>query len=178
MNNLKLWRFVGTITIIMVGFLLHYLYSWSGNSKIVGFFVPVNESVWEHLKLGYWSVLLFSIPEYLQINNSVNNYYWAKLMGVLALELTILIIYYSYKIIVGENILVIDIFSYIMGAIISQYLTYKIFNLKPFSRYFKTISVALFIALGVLFGVTTYDPPHLPIFKDNNTNTYGISKEN
>lgn len=177
MNSLNQWRFAGVITIISLGFLLHYLYSWTGNSKIVGLFVPVNESVWEHLKLGYWSVVLFSIAEYLKIKNSINNYYFAKLIGVLAFEITILLIFYSYTFIAGKNIFLIDIFSYITGAIVCQYFTHKFFRLKPFLKFFNGISLAAFIAIGVLFGVTTFYPPRVAIFKDTNTNTFGFSKE-
>lgn len=177
MSILKQWRFVGIITIISLGFLLHYIYFWTGTSKIVGLFVPVNESVWEHLKLGYWSVVLFSIAEYLQIKNSVNNYSFAKLIGVLALEITILLIFYGYTFIVGKNIFLMDIFSYIMGVIVCQYLTYNLFQLRPFSKFFNRISLVAFIAIGILFGVTTYYPPHAAVFMDNSTKTYGISNE-
>ena len=33
------------------GALWHFLYSWSGNNILVGMIAPVNESVFEHLKL-------------------------------------------------------------------------------------------------------------------------------
>ena len=177
MSSLKQWRFAGIITIISLGFLLHYIYSWTGTSKIVGLFVPVNESVWEHLKLGYWSAVLFSFAEYLQIKNSVNNYYLAKLIGVLTLEITILLIFYGYTFIVSKNIFLMDIFSYITGVIVCQYLTYNLFRLKPFSKFSNRISLVALIAIGILFGVTTYYPPHAAIFMDNSTKTYGIREK-
>lgn len=177
MSSLKQWRFAGIITIISLGFLLHYIYSWTGPSKIVGWFVPVNESVWEHLKLGYWSVVLFSIAEYSHLKNIVNNYYFAKLIGVLTLEITILLIYYGYTFIVGKNILLLDITSYIIGVIVCQYVTYHLFLLKPFSKFCSRISLVVFIAIGILFGVTTYYPPHAVLFMDNSTKTFGIHKE-
>ena len=177
MSSLKQWRFAGIITIISLGFLLHYIYSWTGPSKIVGWFVPVNESVWEHLKLGYWSVVLFSIAEYKQIKNSVHNYYVAKLIGFVSLEITILVIYYGYTFIVSTNILLLDILSYITGVIVCQYLTYKLFQIQSFSTMFNRISLVVFIAIGILFGVATYYPPHIAIFMDKSTTTYGIGKE-
>ena len=177
MNSLKHWRLAGIITIIILGFVLHYLFSWSDNSKIIGLFAPVNESVWEHLKLGYWSVVLFSFVEYFLIKHSVNNYFFSKAIGVLTLEITILIIYYGYTFIAGVNILWIDIGSYILGAIICQYLSYLFFMRKPFSKLVNRISLLAFIGIGVLFAVTTYYPRHAALFKDNNNNTYGINNE-
>jgi hypothetical protein len=139
--------------------------------------VPVNESVWEHLKLGYWSVLLFSMAEYPQIKHSVSNYFLAKTIGVLALEITIIIIFYGYTFIAGKDILWLDILSYILGAIACQYLTYLFLRSKPFSTLTNRLSVVVLIAIGIIFGVATYHSPHIELFKDHNDNTYGIYKE-
>lgn len=177
MNSLKHWRLAGIITTIILGFLLHYLFSWTDRSKVIGLFAPVNESIWEHLKLGYWSVVLFSLIEYLQIKHSINNYFLAKTIGILTLELTILFIYYGYTFIIGIDIFWIDISSYILGAIICQYLTYIFFKRKPYSKFINNISLCAFIGIGILFAITTYNPPHIALFKDNNNNTYGIENE-
>jgi hypothetical protein len=160
-----------------LGFLLHYLYSWTGNSKIIGLVVPVNESVWEHLKLGYLSVVLLSFVEFFQIRSRVNNYFFARIVGILAFEVTIILIFYSHTLIIGENIFLIDIFSYMIGAIVCQHITYMILRLQPFHLAIQRIGLAAIIAMGVLFGVTTYYPPHIAIFQDNNDKTFGINKE-
>jgi hypothetical protein len=177
MNILKRWSIAGIITITISGFLLHYLFSWTNGSKTIGLFVPVNESVWEHLKLGYWSIVLFSLFEYLQLRNSVKNYFLAKIIGVLALEITIIIIFYGYTYIAGKDIFLIDITSYVLGVISCQYLTYIFLKRKPFSLLISRISLTAFIAIGILFGVITYYPPHIALFKDPNNNTYGINKD-
>lgn len=39
------------------GFLIHFLYEWSPN-VLFALFSPVRESVWEHMKLIYWPLLL------------------------------------------------------------------------------------------------------------------------
>lgn len=177
MDSLKQWRFAGVLTLTILGFLLHYLYTWTGASKIIGLFVPVNESVWEHLKLGYWSVVLFSVIEYFQVSYRVNNYYLAKLVGVLAMEIAIIIIYFSCAYFTGKDIFLLHISSYIISAIICQYLTHLLFRMRSFSNLVNRISLAAGIAIGVFFGAVTYYPPHISLFKDNNNNTYGINKE-
>jgi len=177
MTSLKQWTFLGMGALTFLGFILHFLFSWTGGSKIVGFFSPVNESVWEHLKLGYWSVVLFSIAEYLSIKNSANNYFFAKTIGILTLEATIIIIFYGYTFIVGKDILLIDILSYVLAVILCQYVTYLCFKSQPFSATINRICLAIFLFLGVLFGVMTYYPPHIEMFKDSNKKTYGIDIE-
>lgn len=177
MNSLKRWRAAGIITLIISGFLLHYLFSWTNGSKLIGLLAPVNESIWEHLKLGYWSVVIFSLIEYSQIKRSANNYFLAKLIGILALEITILVVYYGYTFITGINIFWIDIGAYIIGAIICQHLTYTFLKQEQYPRFINKLSLSVVIGIGVLFAVTTYYPPHIALFKDNNNNTYGINNE-
>ena len=177
MTSLKRWRFAGIVVLTVLGFVLHYLFSWTGGSKIVGFYSPVNESVWEHLKLGYWSVVLFSVVEHLSIKNRTNNYFLARTIGILTLEVTIIIIFYWYTFIAGKDILLIDISSYILAVISCQYITYFFLRAQPFSKAINRICLAIFLLLGVLFGAMTYYPPHIAIFKDSIKNTYGIGRE-
>jgi len=49
----KLFKFelLGFVFCCILGTLSHFFYDWSGQNIIVGMFCPVNESVWEHLKL-------------------------------------------------------------------------------------------------------------------------------
>ena len=68
---IKSWSVYGAVAIIILGTILHYFYPWFGENRVLGAFVPVNESVWEHLKLGYWGLVLFSIPEYFKIKDKV-----------------------------------------------------------------------------------------------------------
>ena len=50
-KSIYTWEIIGTFFIIIAGSLLHFVYEWTGYSDIMGLFTPVNESVWEHLKL-------------------------------------------------------------------------------------------------------------------------------
>jgi hypothetical protein len=169
-------RTAGIFVIILLGFPLHYMYSWSGESAIIGIFAPVNESVWEHLKLGYYSVVLLSIPEHLLKGKSLHNYFPARIAGLLAMELTILLIFYGYHLLTSQNYFLIDIGSYMAGAVICQLISFRIFRLAPFSKTLQTAGLAAFIAPGVVFAITTFYPPHLPIFKDHNSGNYVIFK--
>ena len=61
MKNLKSALIIGTIFVLITGILSHFVYDWSGQNFIVGFFSPVNESTWEHMKLSFFPMLLFSV---------------------------------------------------------------------------------------------------------------------
>ena len=50
-RRLNIFLIIGAVFTIITGTLLHFVYEWSGESLFVGIFSPINESVWEHLKL-------------------------------------------------------------------------------------------------------------------------------
>ena len=50
---------LGVPVLFLVGTLCHFVYHLSGELFLVGLFVPVNESVWEHLKMVLWPTILW-----------------------------------------------------------------------------------------------------------------------
>lgn len=166
LHNRKInkWEIAGIFWIIIVGCLLHFTYEWSNKSLIVALFSPVNESVWEHLKLGYWALVFFMLIEYWFIKDYTKSFFLAKTIGILAMNLFIVIAFYSYTAIVKEPILIIDIGSFIVGAILCQFISLKIMK-KSVSNIANKIGLIVFILIGAILILFTFYPPHLPIFK-------------
>ena len=54
----------------ILGVIFHFLYNWTGQIRFIGFFVPVNESIWEHLKLIFYPITIVSLAEYYLCKNS------------------------------------------------------------------------------------------------------------
>ena len=81
-NGLFYWEIAGFVFVIIAGTLLHFVYHWTGQNRIVGLFSPVNESTWEHLKLLFTPMLLNSIAEYFVIGNQFSNFIAAKMLGI------------------------------------------------------------------------------------------------
>ncbi|TDX53249.1 DUF6512 family protein [Orenia marismortui] len=174
-KKILIWEIIGVFWIIIVGSMLHFLYDWSNSSLIVAIFSPVNESVWEHLKLGYWSLLFFSLIEYWFIRREVNGYFLGKALGIFSLEGFILVVFYTYTAIMKRHILWIDIGSYIVGAIICQIIIFNIMKRK-ISKSADILGLVLFITLGLILILFTFFSLHFSIFMDNNTGIYGIPK--
>jgi len=139
--------------------------------------VPVNESVWEHLKLGFWGLIVFSGIEYWSIGKQVNNYFISKGTGALILSITILVFYYSYTSLIGKNMLFLDIASFIIGTLFCQLSVYKLYKRKPFHSVVNVTGMVLLILMAITFAFLTYFPPHTNLFKDATNNTYGIKME-
>lgn len=167
------WEVAGVFWIIVVGSLLHFLYEWSHRSVIMGMIAPVNESLWEHLKLGYWSLIMFMSIEYIFIGKYVENFFISKAIGILVLELFIVAVFYTYMSITQKPIMLIDIGSFIIGAVLCQIVSYNILKRNKFRKYDK-LGIGILVLIGILFVLFTFYPPKLPMFKERKTGKYGI----
>jgi len=173
-KTVLIYEIIGMLFIIMFGSLLHFTFEWSGYQQIVGVFSAVNESVWEHLKLGFWPALLYALIEYRFIKKRTNNFFLAKTVVVYAIAVIIPLIFYSYTAITGESIFLIDILSFIVAVIIGQLLSYRLLTHKQLPDKLEKIALVALLLLGVAFIIFTFYPPHLPIFQDPISGDYGI----
>lgn len=167
--TILIWEISCTLFVIGFGSVLHFLYEWTNHSSIMGLFAPVNESVWEHLKLGFCSLMIFSVPEYFFIGKKVKNFFIAKLSGVIALEIIIVVVFYTYTAILRKDLLVIDIGSYIAGAIVCQIIVAQIFIKTKQSKQGNSFAIVGIMTIAFILMLFTYITPRIPIFKDNNT---------
>jgi len=168
------WEICGALFIIVAGSLFHFFYQWFGPSKLLAAFFPVNESVWEHLKLGYWSLFIFSQVQSLWMRWKTANFWAAKAAGLLAMQGTILLVFYSYTGIVGHHILAMDIGSYVLGALLCQALSFWILVKSHPFRPLNMLGVWIWVLHGLVLIIFTFATPHLSIFMDGRTGTYGI----
>ena len=121
-----------------LGTLNHFLYFLSGQSPIIALFCPVNESVWEHLKLLYFPFLFVSIWEYLSLHPVVLPFFYCRYLGVLlGMLFTVSVFYMS---------------EYISGKTRSPHETEPGFV------------VSLWLITSFFFFVFTCFPPDLPLF--------------
>lgn len=173
-NVILRYELFGMLFVSILGGLLHFTFEMSGFNPVVGIFSAVNESVWEHLKLGFWPILLLTIMEYFLIKKQANNFFLGKATSALAIIIIIPVIFYSYTIFTGESIFLIDILSFFFAVIIGQILSYKILTYNQLSKKSEWISMAVLIILAILFVAFTFYPPHLPLFQDPICGGYGI----
>lgn len=172
-NRLKKWEIGGVFWITIVGSLLHFIYEWSNKSTIGAVFGPVNESLWEHLKLGYWSLAFYMIIEYWFIRRYTNNFLIAKTTGILAMNLLIVIGVSAYTAISKKHIFILDIGLFILGAILCQYISFKIME-KGTNNILNKAGLVLFILIGFVLVFFTFKPLHYSIFRDPTKGIYGI----
>jgi hypothetical protein len=169
------YELVGIVFIVIIGTVLHFTFEFSGDQPVVGVFSAVNESVWEHLKLGFWPALVWALVEYRSIKKSTNNFLLAKTVGIYLIPIIIPILFYSYTAVLGESVLVIDILTFVISVIVGQFVSYKLLTYRELPGMLNKISLVALVLLGVAFVLFTFYPPHLPLFRDPVTGEYGIT---
>lgn len=173
-NKLLALEILGAVFVIVIGAIFHFIFEWSNQWIPLGAIAPVNESVWEHLKLVFWPLVFFSIIEYFLLKKEAHNFVLSRLVAIIIAELTILITFYSYTAILGTEILLVDILSFIIGVILGYLVSYKILKFKTAPKWSTIISLVAIVLLGIIFVVFTYLPPEIPLFQDPETGLYGI----
>ncbi len=159
--NLIAFLFIG-----IFGAIGHFLYGLSGNNLIVGYFFPINESTWEHLKLLFFPTAIFSIIEYFFVKKEIKNYAPSVTISVIGGMLSIITLFYTYSGILGKYVDYINIAIFYISVIIML----KIKNKIIVSEKYKGQNVALFCLL-IWFSVTlafvffSYNPPSIGLFK-------------
>jgi len=168
------WELIGIAVISIVGSVLHFAFEWSGSCPPMGVIAAVNESVWEHLKIAFWPALFYAIFEYPFFRRSTNNFMIAKAAGIYVMPVAIVVLFYSYTAIIGGEILIVDILIFVVAVALGQLTSYKMLTIKRLPPWLDKVGLVLVILLAVAFGVFTFYPLHLPIFRDAVTGAYGI----
>ena len=165
------------IICLFLGTLLHFTYQWSGKNLFIASFSAVNESVWEHLKLAFYPMLIMAIVEYFFVKEIANNYIEAKTIGIFGSIAFIVISFFTYTGIIGTNFFLIDILIFIISIIIGEYIAYKLMKRKNESTVqSKVLASVITIFLLCCFIICTYCTPEVNLFRDFTTGVYGIDK--
>ena len=164
-KKLNLYMIEGIIFTALLGTLLHFVYEWTGSNAIAGIFCPVNESVWEHLKLLYYPMSIWIVYGYFKYGRKNPNYVFASLSGIVTGLVSIPVIFYIYTAIAGRNYLAMDIITFIIGICVGFFTMF--FILKNFNIRFLSLKWGIIIweFLFVLFVLFTEFPPSIFLFE-------------
>lgn len=170
------WILIGIPILFLIGSLMHFLYDFTGNNVIIGTIAPVNESVWEHLKMVvlpvilWWTIYYFAAGE---INNiDKNKWFTGALVALLIALITIPLLFYFYTTAFGVELLPVDILILFLALLFGQLAGLHFYKYSEGINSITSISILiLIVSIFILF---TFYPPHLPLFKDSPTGKYGI----
>lgn len=173
-KSLIFWQVTGFIFTGIIGILLHFLYDWSNQNFLIALFSAINESIWEHMKLLFFSMFLFAIIESHFFDKSYKNFWCSKLIGILVGILLIPIFYYTYTGMFGISIDWINIVIFFLCSAITYLLETQLLKGHIRCNSSAQTSLVVLCLLAFIFVLFTFIPPHIPLFQDPMTKSYGI----
>ena len=164
-------RFIlkGILWLFIIGSVMHFIYQFSGEHPIVGWFAPTNESVWEHLKMVVLPIILWWGLFYAFNKNKYkideNAWFTGAIASLFTTLLLIPFLFYFYTNAFGVELVWVDILILLIALIVGQSIGLHVY------RYSKGISSKIVILIMILivavFIIFTKMPPNLPIFQSS-----------
>lgn len=154
----------GILFTLIIGTLLHFTYRWSGENPFVALYSPVNESVWEHLKLLFFPVLLYTFFEIIVLYKTSGQFLTSRLLAVCVGMFFIVSSFFTYTGLLGRDFLVLDILIFIFSVLLTFFLSRYLEVRCPGLRLPLMAVYVLLLLIVICFFSFTFSPPELPLF--------------
>ena len=174
-KRLFFWELAGFLFTSAVGSLLHFVYEWSGGSLAAAVVSAVNESTWEHMKLLFVPMFLFSVVQACVLGKNYPNFLAVRAVSILTGLGLIPVLSYTDTGAWGElrdwaNIAVF--FLAALGAFLLDF--YLLRRNRLSAPWQQVLGLIVLWALAFCFVWCTFRPPHIALWRDPLTGTYGI----
>ena len=174
--NLKKLKIINVVIFFALSFLWHFVYDLIPNF-ITAIFFPVNESIWEHMKIIFGVIIFGSLISLILMQKfkiKYNNFYVEIIIKAILGVIFYLAIFIPLYNIFGEN-LFIPITLMLITYIVMEFIGYKILLLDELN--IKILPIILIILSYILFALLTFYPPHYSIFFDETKLIYGVPEK-
>ena len=171
-KSVPLWQMLGFVFTSVLGTLLHFLFDWTGQSLPAALISAVNESIWEHMKLIFVPMVVFSVIQR-RFLPDVPGFWWVKLMGILFALTLIPALYYTYTGALGVSADWFNITIFFLAAAAAFRLEAALFR-RGVCRVPDRLAAGLILLVGAAFLVFTFAPPRIPLFRDPQDGTFGF----
>lgn len=171
------WQLGGFLFVCAAGTALRFLYQWSGESVAAAPFAAVNESVWEHMKLLFWPMLLWAGAERAVLGGYSRGFWPAKALGTLLGLALIPALYYTYTGALDVSVMWVDIAIFFVAAaaafLAETRMLARDWRCRGGAR---ASALVLLLLLSAAFVLCTFVPPRFPLFRDPVTGFYGLGQ--
>ena len=173
-RDISLWQLGGFALSTFGGTLLHFLYDLTNKSIFAAPFSGINESTWEHMKLLFFPMFIFSLLQS-RFFKEYKIYWCVKLFGIISGLILIPILFYTYNGVIGKSPDWINITIFFVSASLAFLLEWRLFKNDSLKCKLPHLAFGLICLIGILFVVFTFVTPGLGIFQDPLTGTYGLT---
>lgn len=174
-KRLFFWELAGFLFTSAVGALLHFVYGWSGGSLAAAVVSAVNESTWEHMKLLFVPMFLFSVVQACVLGKNYPNFLAVRAVSILMGLALIPVLYYTYTGAWGQMRDWANIAVFFLAALGAFLLDCSLLRRNRLSSPWQQV-LGLIVLWGLAFCFVwcTFRPIHIALWRDPLTGTYGI----
>lgn len=160
------WILLGIPALFVIGSLFHFIYEWTGKNIIIGLISPIDESIFQHIKMVivplicWWTLYYYFKGR----KDSISEEKWFS-GGVASLISSMILIpsiFYLYTGALGIESLIVDILILFVSLLCGQLLGLH------FYRHSKgidaTLALCIFVFIISLSAIFTLYPPNIPFF--------------
>lgn len=155
-NSLKKFTWAGIFWTLGAGSLLHFLYPWTGRNFFAGLLAPVNETVWEHMKLLLFPFLGFLALEEFYLGRERRDLFQKNLLGLGAGLAEMPLLFYGYTFFTGKNYLWADILIFFLCILTAFGIPYSLRKRSVNLHRRKLYGKLLWAVVGIFFGVSLF----------------------
>ena len=164
----KNYHWIGIVVVCLASIPLHFVYEWTGENTLAGIFTPINESIWEHLKLVYWPLLLWWTVGYLIFRDrkslSISKWFTAALVSIIISMVFIVGWYYTWTEAFDVHSSIIDVGSLFIAVPIAQLIAIHVYKAVQPRVVYLLLSIGILLALAGLFVWFIFNQPDVPFF--------------
>jgi hypothetical protein len=159
----------------LMGSVLHFLFDWTGHSRLVAIFSAVNESYWEHIKIAIWPVFLLQLVLFSLGGYQILSFVPAATIALYSIPVSMVGLVFLYKSVTKRNALWLDISIFFVCIAIAQSIFVLILGQLSPTTGTVVISSLFLLGLIVAFLLFTFRPPKEPdVFVDPSNKLYGL----
>lgn len=169
------WEVAGFLFTAALGTLLHFTFAWSGGRDLAAAFSAVNESTWEHMKLLFFPIFLFSVVQVCLLGRNYPNFLAVRAAAVTAGVALIPVLFYTYSGVVGSHTLWADVAVFLLADLGAFLLDFHLLGRNRLSSGWQQV-LGLLVLWGLAFCFVwcTFRPPQLALWRDPMTGLFGI----
>ena len=174
-KQLFFWELAGFLVTGALGVLLHFVYEWSGGSQVAAAFSAVNESTWEHMKLLFFPLFLFSVVQVCVMGRNYPNFLAVRAVSILTGLVLIPVLFYTYTGVLGRSVDWVNIALFFLAALGAFLLDFRLLRRSRLSAPWQQIlGLAVLWALAFCFVWCTFHPVELALWRDPGTGGFGV----
>ncbi|MCL2855497.1 MAG: DUF6512 family protein [Defluviitaleaceae bacterium] len=186
MTKPEKWILLGIPLLFLIGGGWHFVFDFIPIIPIA-IMAPVNDSVWEHMKMGLWPVIgwwsIYYLIKRKQHNINPQAWFMAALSSLIVTLITLPLVFYFYRFAFGIPMgtpyqsagtfaLFFDMFILLLANTLGQLLGLHLY--KRYKGIKITLTIIIIIFIVIVFAIFTFRQPQIPLFFDYLNNHYGM----